>query len=158
MTYLKFNIKPKGMRVIKTKMILFFCVCAILSLTQCSSGAKKELLKIEVPWAQRTEEQKLIGVWCSSTFEPHGRTIATNSLSFKTVIYFYNDGTMQRYFESNVSLGSGELMEEGTHVKITNGKLQYLSSKFGNKEYPISITENSLNIKGSANEKLTRCQ
>lgn len=121
-----------------------------LLFTQCD-GPKTNLLKIDIRWAERTDEQKLIGVWCSNTYEPSGRTMATNSLSFKTVIYFYNDGTMQEYFKSNTSLGSGDLMEEGTNVKIFNGKLHYTSSKYGKNVYPISISENNLSIEGKIN-------
>jgi hypothetical protein len=58
---------------------------------------------------------------------------------------------MQEYFESNTSLGSGDLMEEGTNVKIVNGKVHYTSSKYGKKVYPISILENNLHIEGMIN-------
>jgi hypothetical protein len=149
------------MKIMKSITQCLFIVSVLLLFTQCG-GPKKELLKIDMPWAERTDEQKLIGVWCSNTYEPSGRTIATNSLSFKTVIYFYSDGTMQEYFQSNTSLGSGDLMEDGTNVKIVNGKLHYTSSKYGQKVYPISISENSIHIEGMINVggvdgEFTRC-
>jgi hypothetical protein len=137
------------MKILKSLSLLFLLSTLIL-FTKCS-GPRKDLLKIDIPWNQRTDKQKLIGIWCSSTYEPNGRTIATNSLSFKTVIYFYNDGTMEEYFKSNFSVGSGDLKERCTNVKIENGKLYYTSSKYGQEVYPISISENSLHISGKIN-------
>jgi hypothetical protein len=138
------------MKIIKSITLSLWLFVTLLLFIQCN-GPKTNLLKIDLPWAERTNEQKLIGVWCSNTYEPSGRTIATNSLSFKTVLYFYNDGTMQEYFKSNTSLGSGDLMQEGTNVKIVNGKLHYTSSKYGEKVYLISISENNLHIVGMIN-------
>ena len=128
----------------------FLAISTLFLFTQCG-GPQKEKLKIDIPYSNRTDEQKLIGVWCSSSYEPTGRTVATNSLSFKTVIYFYNDGTMEEYFQSNTSFGSGDLMDEGKDVKIVNGKLQYISSKYGFKTFQISISENNLHIVGKIN-------
>lgn len=131
------------------KLWIFFTGIVLpILLLGCSSGPKKQLLKIEKPWQDRTQFEKLIGGWESvQKYNPKGRTVATNSLNFKTVFYFYNDYTMERYLDSNSPFGKGKPSESGHDVKIIGSEIHYISDKDG-KEKVIKFTlENEYSTK-----------
>jgi len=145
----------KGLQIIKASVFV-----SLLGIG-CGDRPKTELLAIDIPWESRSNEQKLIGVWCSATYEPKGRTVATNSLAFKTILYFYTDGTMEKYFYSN--FGGKDLEDKGTNVKVVNDTLYFTSGKRGDRKYPISIDRDRMIISGfisvsSSMGEFIRCQ
>lgn len=125
------------MRVKNLSAIFFVVIIA----GSCTKGSDLERLKIDIPWEERTLEKKLIGRWYSEdTFSPtKARRASTRSLIFRDVIYFYNDNTMAKYYESNSPFDSGEPSEVGENVRIIDNEIHYTSNKFEEKAIPYRI-------------------
>ena len=142
------------------KRIILFC-SLILILSACSDE-KSELLISNKPWKERTEFEKLIGVWCSAKNKPGvGGTIVSQTIEFQTKVYFYSDHTFKEAQLADSYLDSESELDSGTDVQVKDGVLTYNSSKYGKKSYKIELTENTLKIEDfltiSGYGGLTKC-
>lgn len=131
-------------------LFVFLFASALLFLSSCGySDDKASLLKCDIPWGQRTETQKLIGSWCDGNYQPgSGRTIVSKTMKFQSMLCFYSDGTIKKFQISHSYFDQQSEMDNGTNVKVENGILTYISSKYGVKSYPIKISQGELVIDG----------
>jgi|SRR5690554_4509238 len=128
-----------SLRVRVKNLLAVFLVIIIIS--SCTKGPDLERLKYNMPWEERTLEKKLISRWCSEdTFsQTKARRASTRSLVFHDVIYFYNDNTMAKYYESNSPFDSGDPVEEGENLRIIDNEIHYISNKYGERVIPYRI-------------------
>ena len=137
-------------------------VCLIILVFSSCSDKKSDLLICNKPWKERTEFEKLIGVWCSAKNRPGvGRTVVTQTMEFQTKMYFYSDHTCKQAQLAESYLDSESELDSGTDVQVKDGVLTYNSSKYGKKSYKIELTENTLTIEDfltiSGYGGLTKC-
>ena len=149
------------MKKINSLLILF---AATLLFTSCTSKSdvNNELMKCDKLWSDRTEFEKIIGKWCGEKYQLGvGRTIVSQTMKFQNIMCFYSDHTMKEFQRSESYMDSESEMDSGTNVKVNDGILTYVSEKYGNKSYNISVTETSLKIDGkisiSMSDSYSKC-
>lgn len=136
--------------------------CSLILIFSACSDEKSELLISNKPWKERTDFEKLTGVWCSAKNRPGvGRTVVSQTMEFQTKIYFYSDHTFKETLLADSYLDSESEMDSGTDVQVRNGVLTYNSNKYGKKSCKIELTENTLTIENfltiSGYGELTKC-
>jgi len=118
----------------------------IVNFSACSDE-KSELLISNKPWKERTEFEKLIGVWCSAKYRPGtGNTVVSQTMEFQTKIYFYSDHTFKETQLADSYLNSESELDSGTDVQVKDGVLTYKSKNYGEKSRKIELTESTLKI------------
>ena len=126
------------------------------------SDEKSKLLISNKPWKERTEFEKLIGVWCSAKNRlGAGNTIVSQTMEFQNKIYFYSDHTFKETQLADSYLDSESELDSGTDVQVKDGVLTYKSNKYGVRSYKIELTESTLSIEDfltvSGYGALTKC-
>ena len=147
--------------IYSTHLVLLFF--ALLSSCDEGSNANKELLICEKPWSERSEFEQIIGKWCGPKYQPGvGRTRVSQNIKFQTIYCFYSDQTMKEFMLTDSYIDDEEEMDSGTDVRVENGILTYESSKYGHREFPISVDKSFLQIKGviahGMSDRFERCQ
>jgi hypothetical protein len=132
------------------KKSIYHVIAFVFLTFSCNSiDEKADLLKCSKPWNERTEQEKLIGVWCSDEYSPSvGRRSVTQNMSFYTKIYFYSDKSIKITQVSKSYFQSEDLIEAGNNVDVQNGVLTYKSQKYGTKSHMVSVSVNKLLING----------
>lgn len=136
---------------------------ALLSSCDQGSNANKELLICNKPWSEKSEFEKIIGKWCGPKYKPGvGRTSVSRNIKFQTIYCFYSDHTMKEFMLTDSYIDSEDEMESGTNVNVENGILSYESSKYGHREFPISVGRTFLEIEGviahGGSNRFDKCQ
>lgn len=128
------------------KKILFIVFCISLVFSSCDdSSGKRHLLKIDKPWSERNQTEKLIGCWCNDSESNHTSRRGLK-ITFSSKLCFYNDGTMESFMTSHSYVNSTDLMYSGVNVKVDNNLLTFDSDKYGSKDYNITISQYALVI------------